>query len=84
MEGTFKVPSKNNRNYDKARTKLPEEVPTHPIYRDNPFFWSIPMQDNNMRVLEYQQRFVDKLLSYSLDYPNVLYCMEVYILRRIY
>jgi len=27
-------------------------------------------------VLEYQQRFVDKLLSYALDYDNVLYCID--------
>jgi hypothetical protein len=67
---------KNNVNYSAERTKLPLEVPTHPVYCDNRFFWSVPDHDNNMPVLDYQQRFVDKLLSYSLEYGNVLYCMD--------
>lgn len=67
---------KNNVNYSAERTKLPLEVPTHPVYCDNRFFWSIPAHDNNMPVLEFQQRFVDKLLSYSLRHGNVLYCMD--------
>ncbi len=67
---------KNNRNYDSVRTKLHTSVPTHPIFRGNPFFWSVPEMDNNARLMNYQQRFVDKLLSYSLQYGNVLYCMD--------
>ena len=67
---------KNNRNYDTARTKLRTVVPTHPIFRGNPFFWSVPEMDNNAQLMTYQQRFVDKLLSYSLQYDNVLYCMD--------
>lgn len=67
---------KNNRNYDTARTKLHTVVPTHPIFRGNPFFWSVPEMDNNARLMQYQQSFVDKLLSYSLQYGNVLYCMD--------
>jgi hypothetical protein len=67
---------KNNVNYTAERTKLPVEVPTHPVYCDNRFFWSIPDHDNNMPVLEFQQRFVDKLLSYTLRHGNVLYCMD--------
>jgi hypothetical protein len=35
-----------------------------------------PLLDNNELVLRYQQAFVDKLLSYSLAYPHVLYCMN--------
>jgi hypothetical protein len=67
---------KNNRNYDTGRTKLHTSVPTHPIFRGNPFFWSVPEMDNNALLMRYQQRFVDKLLSYSLNYGNVLYCMD--------
>jgi len=67
---------KNNRNYDTARTKLHTSVPTHPIFRGNPFFWSVPEMDNNEKLMIYQQRFIDKLLSYSLKYGNVLYCMD--------
>lgn len=67
---------KNNRNLNPSRVKLPTSIPTHPIFRDNPFFWSIPSQHNNMQLLQYQQAYVDKLLSIALDYPNVLYCMD--------
>ncbi len=67
---------KNNRNYDTTVTKLKTSVPTHPTLRGNPFFWSVPQHDNNARLLSYQQRFVDKLLSYSLRHDNILYCMD--------
>jgi hypothetical protein len=66
----------NNMNYTMERTKLPVEVETHPTRCDNPFFWSVPTQHNNMPLLAYQQRFVDKLLSYSLQKDNVLYCID--------
>lgn len=67
---------KNNINYSAERTKLPLEVNTHPIYCDNSFFWSVPFHQNNMPLLNYQQRFVDKLLSYTLEFDNVLYCID--------
>jgi hypothetical protein len=67
---------KNNTSYTAERTKLPLEVPTHPTYCDNPFFWSIPSHHNNMPLLQYQQAFVDKLLSYSLEYNHILYCID--------
>ncbi len=67
---------KNNRNLNEARVKLPTSIPTHPIFRDNPFFWSIPSQHNNMHLLQFQQAFVDKILSISLPYDHVLYCMD--------
>jgi hypothetical protein len=66
----------NNTNYTAERTKLPPEVRTHPTMCDNPFFWSVPAQHNNMPLLDYQQRFVDKLLSHSLEFDNVLYCID--------
>lgn len=66
----------NNVNYSAYRTKLPEKVETHPTLCENPFFWSIPTHQNNMTLLTYQQRFVDKLLSYSLQYDHVLYCID--------
>jgi hypothetical protein len=66
----------NNMNYTADRTDLPYEVQTHPIYCDNPFFWSVPSHQNNMPVLQFQQRFVDQLLSLSLEYDHVLYCID--------
>jgi len=67
---------KKNLNYSAERTKLPLEVKTHPIMCENPFFWSIPSHHNNMLLLHFQQRFVDKLLSFSLEFDNVLYCID--------
>lgn len=66
----------NNTNYTAEWTELPLEVKTHPTGCDNPFFWSVPSHQNNMPVLQFQQRFVDKLLSYSLEYDHVLYCID--------
>jgi hypothetical protein len=66
----------NNVNYDFERSKLPAEVLTHPIFTDNNFFRSVPSKMNIAPVLWYQKRYVDKLLSYSLQYPHVLYCMD--------
>jgi hypothetical protein len=67
---------KNNINYDSRRSKLPEVVETHPIFTENNFFRSVPSQLAIARVLWYQQLFVDKILSYSLQHDNVLYCMD--------
>ena len=58
------------------RVHLPIEVNSHPIMVENNFFWSVPSQESNLRLLEFQQKFVDKLLSYSLKYDNILYCMD--------
>ena len=67
---------KNNVNYTTEQTGLPEKVTTHPTRTENNFFWSVPAERNRKIVLKYQQRFVDKLLSYSLKFGNVLYCMD--------
>jgi hypothetical protein len=67
---------KNNINYEPRRSKLPETVETHPIFTENNFFRSVPSQMALAQVLWYQQQFVDKILSYSLGYDHVLYCMD--------
>ncbi len=67
---------KNNINYDTRRSKLSEVVETHPIYAENNFFRSVPSQMALMRVMDFQQAFVDQILSYSLNYDHVLYCMD--------
>lgn len=67
---------KNNVNYDVQRSKLDTVVDTHPIYTENNFFRSVPSQMSLFKVLEYQQAYVDKLLSHSLKYNHVLYCMD--------
>ena len=67
---------KNNRNLNMHRDKLDTLVPTHPVFTGNNFFRSVPTQMSLHRPLYYQQKFVDKLLSYSLNYDHVLYCMD--------
>lgn len=67
---------RNNVNYTAGETGLPPEVKTHPTRTENNFFWSVPAERNQETVLEYQRRFVDKLLAHSLDHGNALYCMD--------
>lgn len=66
----------NNINYTVASSGLKNEYPRHPGSNDNPFFRSVPKQDNNALILQYQQRHIDRVLEVSLPYPNVLYCMD--------
>jgi hypothetical protein len=67
---------KNNVNYTNQESSLAGSYPA-PAYRNKqPFFFSTPQQRNISCVLKYQERFVDKLLSYSLRHGHVLYCMN--------
>ncbi len=66
----------NNVNYDVYYSKLPETVDTHPVRTENNFFRSVPSQMALWLVLWYQQQFVDKILSHTLQYDHVLYCMN--------
>jgi len=66
----------NNVNYSAESTGLPTVVPTPPVKAENPFFWTIPEEHDLAAVLHYQQRFVDRILSHTLRYDHVLYCMN--------
>ncbi len=67
---------KNNVNYTAAEIGLPEEIRTHPGHRENPFFRSVPELEDNPRLLAWQEAMVDKMLSISLKYDHVLYCIS--------
>ena len=67
---------KNNTNYTKEESELPIEVDSHPVATKNNFFWSVPKERNQKTVLKYQEKFVDKLLSETLPYGHILYCMD--------
>jgi hypothetical protein len=67
---------KNNVNYNYAESGFTKHYPDHPGANKQPFFFTTPAQRNNSVVLPYQQRFVNRLLSYSLKYNHVLYCMD--------
>jgi hypothetical protein len=67
---------KNNVNYTYEQSGFAAEYPDHAGQNKQPFFFTTPRQRNNSAVLKYQQRFVDKMLSYSLQHGHVLYCMD--------
>ena len=67
---------KNNVNYDYKQSGFAEHYPDHPGANKQPFFFTTPYQRNNRLVFRYQQRFVDKMLFYTLQYDHVLYCMD--------
>ena len=66
----------NNDHYNHKESGLAKTYRRHPGTNENPFFFTVPALNNNTVVLKYQQRKIDKLLSYSLKYPHVLYCMD--------
>lgn len=67
---------KNNVNYTGDQSGLANEYPQHPGANQQPFFFTTPDQRNNKTVLEFQRRFVDKMLSLTLDHGHVLYCID--------
>lgn len=66
----------NNVNYSYEEVHMESSYPNHPGANEQPFFYSIPELENNEALLSYQQSFVKKLLSISLKYHNVLYCID--------
>jgi hypothetical protein len=68
----------NTITYTQEESDLPTEIDFDPQTEptDHPFWRSVPELDNNQLLLQYQKQFVDKLLSYSLEYPHVIYCMN--------
>jgi len=70
----------NNVNYTPEESGLATRYPDHPARDRQPFFHSIPGMPRYEKRLDvvrrYQERFVAKMLSCSLDYGNVLYCMN--------
>lgn len=67
---------KNNINYTFEETNFAKRYDGHPGSNKQRFFHTVPALDNSLLVLKYQQAFVLKLLSISLQYNNVLYCMD--------
>jgi hypothetical protein len=67
---------RNNINYSNWESGLAAVYPDHPAKNKQPFFFTTPRQRNNTVLLPIQQRFVDKMLSYSLKYDHVLYCID--------
>jgi hypothetical protein len=66
----------NNINYTYEESGLDSVYPSHPGANLQPFFFTVPELNNNVTVLQYQEAFVKKMLSISLGYGNVLYCID--------
>ncbi|MCB1120544.1 MAG: DUF4038 domain-containing protein, partial [Verrucomicrobiae bacterium] len=71
----------NNLNYTSEETGLATTYAKHHPSRDmQPFFHSIPTMekyDPRLDIIRfYQEKVVARMLSISLKYPNVLYCMN--------
>jgi hypothetical protein len=66
----------NNVNYTYEQSGFAPDYPEHAGRNKQPFFFTTPAQQNNTMLFKYQQRFVDKMLSYSLKHGHVLYCMD--------
>jgi hypothetical protein len=70
----------NNVNYTSEQTGFEAEYPQHSSRDLQPFFHSIKgMPRYSVKldlVRSYQEAFVTKMLSYSLDHGHVLYCMD--------
>lgn len=67
---------KNNINYSYLEAGLDSLYPLHPGQNVQPFFFTVPELENNEVLLKYQEAFVKKLLSVSLNFNNVLYCID--------
>jgi hypothetical protein len=71
----------NNINYDHAQSGFDKGYSFSHLYRDaHPFFHTIEGTSHYAKrydlIRKYQERFVEKMLSYSLPYGHVLYCMN--------
>ena len=70
----------NNVNYTYEQTGFAPEYPKHSGQDLQPFFHSIKGMTRYSKKLDrirmYQEAFVAKMLSYSLNYGHILYCMD--------
>lgn len=67
---------KNNVNYTYGEAALDSLYPDHPGSNKQPFFFTVPSLQDNRVLLPYQEAFVKKLLSISLNFDNILYCID--------
>ena len=71
----------NNVNYTYKQSGFAKEYTNRQLYNDaHPFFHTVKGTSNYINrydlIRKYQEAFVEKMLSYSLPYGHVLYCMN--------
>ena len=67
---------KKNVNYSAEEIGLPTDIDYLPYQKVQPFFTSVPELGYNKKLLQYQETYVDKILSYALSQDHVLYAMN--------
>lgn len=72
---------RNNCNYTSEQSGLAQTYPESAFYQGQPFFLTVPKIESyngakSDLIRKFQQAFVDKMLSLSLPYGHVLYCMN--------
>jgi hypothetical protein len=65
---------KNNVNYSIANTMLAVSY-ANPMKQMNGFFFTVPNLNSDPLVFRFQQKFLDKILGYTIRHQHVLYCM---------
>lgn len=65
----------NNVNYSFASTQLQREY-GNPMMEENDFWRSVPSLNDDETLLRHQKRFVDRVLSLTLEYDHVLYAVN--------
>jgi hypothetical protein len=64
----------SNINYSESRTTLKKSYGNlGRVMHD--FFLTVPELNNDILILKYQKKYVDRLLDHSLRYDHVLYCI---------
>jgi hypothetical protein len=64
----------NNRNYTTEESGLPTNWKgDDAVIHTHPFFSAVPELDNNRALLKWQEKYIDKILSISLQYSHILY-----------
>jgi hypothetical protein len=70
----------NNVNYTSEQSGLANNYPVPPWRDRQPFFHTMATMSRYRKqydiIRQFQEKFVARMLSYSLKYPNVLYCMN--------
>jgi hypothetical protein len=69
----------NNINYSDIESGLPVRIEFGPLYgqaNEHPFFQSHISEKRMDIVLSYQENFIKKIIETSINYPNVLYCIN--------